>query len=181
MEQPHLDRLEEDKRAGELVVRGLNYRTRHGVPQWESRNDLIANCLRTGSGGSNVQRLMFVDGSSVCTQKITPLEYARAMGLPKSYELPSALGAAYNLIGDGVSPPVIRHLARYIFEPLLGRASETAEPSASEPLHAPWLPQARTPAPEDFRTSRSPGPRRRESPPGRTKRRARARPPSWPA
>ena len=36
MEKPHLDRLEEDKRAGELVVRGLNYRTRNGIPQWES-------------------------------------------------------------------------------------------------------------------------------------------------
>ena len=35
MEKPHLDRLEEDKRAGELVVRSLNYRTRNGIPQWE--------------------------------------------------------------------------------------------------------------------------------------------------
>ena len=89
MEKPHLDRLEEDKRAGELVVRSLNYRTRNGIPQWESRDDLIANCLRTGSGGSNVQRLMFVDGPSICTRKITPLEYARAMGLPRI--LPAAL------------------------------------------------------------------------------------------
>ena len=147
MEKPHLDRLEEDKRAGELVVRGLNYRTRNKVPQWESNSDQIAYCLRTGSGGSNVQRLMFVDGPSICTRKITPLEYARAMGLPKSYELPSARGAAYNLIGDGVSPPVIQHLARYIFEPLLGRASETAKPSAFEPPQAPRLLQARAPAP----------------------------------
>ena len=142
--------------------------------------DLIAYCLRTGSGGSNVQRLMFVDGPSVCTRKITPLEYARVMGLPEFYELPSARGAAYNLIGDGVSPPVIRHLARYIFEPLLGRASETAEPSAFEPPQAPRLPQARRPRPGDFRTSRGLGPRRRESPSGRPKQRARARPPSWP-
>ena len=147
MEKPHLDRLEEDKRAGELVVRGLNYRTRNKVPQWESNSDQIAYCLRTGSGGSNVQRPMFVDGPSICTRKITPLEYARAMGLPKSYELPSARGAAYNLIGDGVSPPVIQHLARYIFEPLLGRASETAKPSAFEPPQAPRLLQARAPAP----------------------------------
>ena len=132
MEKPHLDRLEEDKRAGGLVVRSLNYRTRNGIPQWESRDDLIANCLRTGSGGSNVQRLMFVDGPSVCTRKITPLEYARAMGLPKSYQLPSARGATYDLIGDGVSPPVVRHLARYIFEPLLGRTHAVVEPSGFE-------------------------------------------------
>jgi DNA (cytosine-5)-methyltransferase 1 len=132
MEKPHLDRLDEDKRAGGLVVRSLNYRTRHGIPRWESRNDLIANCLRTGSGGSNVQRLLFVDGPSVCTRKITPLEYARAMGLPESYELPSARGAAYNLIGDGVSPPVIRHLARHVFEPLLEWAQAAAEPAPPE-------------------------------------------------
>ena len=88
MEKPHLDRLDEDKRAGGLVIRSLNYRTRNGIPQWESRDDLIANCLRTGSGGSNVQRLMFVDGPSVRTRKISPLEYARAMGLPKSTSCP---------------------------------------------------------------------------------------------
>ena len=39
MEKPHLDRLEEDKRAGGLVIRSLNYRTRNGIPQWESRDD----------------------------------------------------------------------------------------------------------------------------------------------
>ena len=143
MEKPHLDRLEEDKRAGELVVRSLNYRTRNGIPQWESRDDLIANCLRTGSGGSNVQRLMFVDGPSICTRKITPLEYARVMGLPESYQLPSARGAAYNLIGDGVSPPVIRHLARYIFEPLLGRTRAVVGPSDFEHLLTPPEPPLR--------------------------------------
>jgi DNA (cytosine-5)-methyltransferase 1 len=132
MDKPHLDRLEEDKRAGGLVIRSLNYRTRNGIPQWESRDDRIANCLRTGSGGSNVQRLIFVDGTSVCTRKITPVEYARAMGLPESYQLPSARGATYDLIGDGVSPPVIRHLARYILEPLLGRTHAVVEPSDFE-------------------------------------------------
>ena len=35
MEKPHLDRLDEDKRAGGLVIRSLNYRTRNGIPQWE--------------------------------------------------------------------------------------------------------------------------------------------------
>ena len=49
MEKPHLNRLDEDKRAGGLVIRSLNYRTRNGIPQWESRDDLIANCLRTAA------------------------------------------------------------------------------------------------------------------------------------
>ena len=51
------------------------------------------------------------------------------MGLPESYQLPSARGATYNLIGDGVSPPVVQHLARYILEPLLGRTYAVVEPS----------------------------------------------------
>ena len=86
---------------------------------------------------------MFVDGPSICTRKITPLEYARAMGLPESYQLPSARGAAYNLIGDGVSPPVIRHLARYIFEPLLGRTRAVVGPSDFERLLTPPEPPLR--------------------------------------
>ena len=147
MEKPHLDRLEEDKRAGELVVRSLNYRTRNGIPQWESRDDLIANCLRTGSGGSSVQHLLFVDGPSVWTRKITPLEYARAMGLPESYQLPSARGATYDLIGDGVSPPVVQHLARYVLEPLLGRTHAVVEPSGFERPQALPEPPLRLQAP----------------------------------
>ena len=83
------------------------------------------------------------------------------MGLPESYQLPSARGAAYNLIGDGVSPPVIQHPARYIFEPLLGRARETAEPSAFKPPRAP-LPQG--PAPGRLPDIENSSPRRRESP-----------------
>ena len=65
------------------------------------------------------------------------------MGLPESYQLPSARGAAYDLIGDGVSPPVIRHLARYIFEPLLGRTHAVVEPSAFERPQAPPEPPLR--------------------------------------
>jgi DNA (cytosine-5)-methyltransferase 1 len=62
MNEPHLNRLDEDKRAGRLVVRSLNWRTHDEITRWESSNDLIANCLRTGSGGSNIQRLIFVEG-----------------------------------------------------------------------------------------------------------------------
>ena len=119
MEQPHLDRLDEDKRAGGLLIRSLNSRTRDGIPRWESRPDLIANCLRTAGGGSSIQRLLFVDGTSVRTRKISPVEYARAMGLPDSYRLPAGLTAPYNLIGDGVVVPVVRWLAEHILEPIL--------------------------------------------------------------
>jgi DNA (cytosine-5)-methyltransferase 1 len=119
MDEPHLERLDGDKLACRLMVRSLNWRTRGLVTRWESRDDLVANCLRTASGGSSIQRLLFVDGPSVRTRKISPREYARAMGLPDSYKAPADRTAAYNLIGDGVAVPVVRFLAQHIFEPVL--------------------------------------------------------------
>jgi DNA (cytosine-5)-methyltransferase 1 len=124
MDKPHLDRLNEDKRTGRLVVRSINWRgdrknAGKKVSRWESRPDLIANCLRTASGGSSTQSLLFVEGPSVRTRKISPLEYARTMGLPDSYRLPAGRTASYNLTGDGVVVPVVRYLAEHIFEPIL--------------------------------------------------------------
>ena len=122
MDAPHLERLEDDKRAGRPIVRALNWRGGRGkekITRWESRADLIANLLRTASGGSSIQTLTFVDGDDVRTRKISPTEYARAMGLDADYELPTTHNAVYNLIGDGVCPPAIRFLAQHILEPVL--------------------------------------------------------------
>ncbi len=41
------------------------------------------------------------------------------MGLADDYHLPKRYTEAYHLLGDGVAPPVVRHLAQRIFEPLL--------------------------------------------------------------
>jgi DNA (cytosine-5)-methyltransferase 1 len=126
MDKPHLDRLAEDRRAStanrKLVVRGINWRTRDEITRWESREDLIANCLRTASGGSSIQRLLFVEGNSTRTRKISSAEYAGAMGLGPGYKLPAGRTASYNLIGDGVSPPAVRFLAQHVLEPILRAA-----------------------------------------------------------
>ena len=50
---------------------------------------------------------------------MTPREAARAMGLADDYILPERTTAALKLIGDGVSPPVVRHLAETVIEPAL--------------------------------------------------------------
>lgn len=122
MDRAHLDRLDRDRRAGRLVVRSLNWRTRRKITRWESRPDLIANCLRTAKGGSSIQSLLFVEGPSVRSRKISPREYARAMGLRDSYRLPEGRTASYNLTGDGVVVPAIRCLAEHILEPVLQAA-----------------------------------------------------------
>jgi DNA (cytosine-5)-methyltransferase 1 len=41
------------------------------------------------------------------------------MGLPDGYVLPERYNDAYHLVGDGVAPPVVRHLAEHILEPIL--------------------------------------------------------------
>ena len=46
-------------------------------------------------------------------------ETARLMGLPDTYRLPASYSAACHLTGDGVATPVVRHLAQWLFEPLL--------------------------------------------------------------
>jgi len=41
------------------------------------------------------------------------------MGLPDSYILPEKYNEAYHLTGDGVVVPVVRHLSKFIFEPII--------------------------------------------------------------
>ena len=45
------------------------------------------------------------------------------MGLRDSYKLPENYNEAYHLTGDGVVVPVVRHLAKCIFEPILDCAA----------------------------------------------------------
>ena len=52
------------------------------------------------------------------------------MGLVDSYKLPRSYNAAYHLTGDGVAVPVVRHLARHIFEPIV-EASRAARSEAA--------------------------------------------------
>lgn len=88
----------------------------------EVRFDGIAGCLRTPTGGSSRQTLIEVTGHAIRTRLLSPREAARLMGLPDSYRLPAKYNAAYHLAGDGVVVPVVRHLARNIFEPLIEAA-----------------------------------------------------------
>jgi DNA (cytosine-5)-methyltransferase 1 len=89
------------------------------VQRAEVRFDDISGCLRTPAGGSSRQTIVIVDGSSVKARLITRRETARLMGLPDTYRLPDNYNEAYHLTGDGVVVPVVRHLAHYIFEPIL--------------------------------------------------------------
>ncbi|NCP22807.1 MAG: DNA cytosine methyltransferase [Erythrobacter sp.] len=85
----------------------------------EVRFDGIAGCLRTPSGGSSRQIVIEVKGRRVRSRLMSSREAARLMGMSDKYKLPSAYNEAYHLIGDGVAVPVVDHLARNIFDPLM--------------------------------------------------------------
>ncbi len=126
----------ETAQLGGLAMTGTIYkRTRkeHGikVQRAEIRFDNVAGCLRTPAGGSSRQLIMVVDGQNIRSRLISARETARLMGLPDSYKLPAKYNEAYHLTGDGVVVPVVRHLARFLIEPLL--AEMTADPANALP------------------------------------------------
>ena len=118
-------KVEAATRAGRTMVGGVYRRTRtdsNGVrlQRAEVRFDDVAGCLRTPAGGSSRQVILVVDGERVRSRLISARETARLMGLDDNYRLPANYNDAYHLTGDGVVVDVVRHLARHIFEPLLG-------------------------------------------------------------
>ena len=117
-------KVEHAKQAGCRMVGAIYKRTRldengFKVQRAEIRFDDIAGCLRTPAGGSSRQLILVIDGDCVKSRLISSRETARLMGLPDDYILPDNYNEAYHLTGDGVVVPVVRHLASYIFEPLL--------------------------------------------------------------
>lgn len=87
----------------------------------EVRFDGVAGCLRTPTGGSSRQTIVIVEGKKVRSRLLSPREAASLMGLPETYVLPSRYNEAYKLAGDGVAVPVVNHLSKNIFDPVLQR------------------------------------------------------------
>ena len=119
------------KVSGGRSVGGVYNRTRveDGVKAQRSevRFDGVAGCLRTPGGGSSRQTIMVVEDGRVRSRLISARETARLMGLPDEYPLPRRYNDACHLTGDGVAVPVVRHIAEWIVEPVLGRACSADE------------------------------------------------------
>lgn len=96
------------------------------IVRFEARFDGLSGCIRTPAGGSSRQVILQIDKGRVQTRLMTPREAARAMGLADDYVLPVRATAALKLIGDGVSPPVVRWLAEAVIEPMLARRRAAA-------------------------------------------------------
>ncbi|MCP5399183.1 MAG: DNA cytosine methyltransferase [Sphingomonas sp.] len=135
MSDVNLAKVETAKLAGVRMVGGVYKRTRfhHGikVQRAEVRFDNIAGCLRTPAGGSSRQMILVVEGEKIRSRLISSRETARLMGLPDSYKLPDGYNEAYHLTGDGVAVPVVRHLAKHLFEPIIAHAIAKEDVSAA--------------------------------------------------
>jgi DNA (cytosine-5)-methyltransferase 1 len=136
MSPVNLAKVDAARRAGRRIVGGVYRRTRLDegggkVQRAEVRFDDVAGCLRTPAGGSSRQVIMVVDGLLIRSRLISARETARLMGLADSYRLPRNYNEAYHLTGDGVAAPVVRYLARHIFEPVLGEAAADRQAPAT--------------------------------------------------
>lgn len=128
MSDINMEKVELAKKSGKRMIGCIYKRTRQDefkrkVQRAEVRFDDVSGCLRTPAGGSSRQVVLVVEGDSIQSRLISARETARLMGLPDTYWLPENYNEAYHLTGDGVSVPVVRHLAAHIFEPLLENVS----------------------------------------------------------
>jgi DNA (cytosine-5)-methyltransferase 1 len=84
----------------------------------EVRFDNVAGCLRTPSGGSSRQFLLFVDGPNLKVRSLNAREAMRLMGVPDSYKLPKSQLAGLKIAGDGVAVPVVDWLSEQLLRRL---------------------------------------------------------------
>lgn len=129
MSPANLAKMHAAQAKGAMQVGAIYRRTRADgaggkAQRAEVRFDGLAGCLRTPGGGSSRQFLIFVEGARIRSRLLCGREAARLMGLADEYRLPNRYTDAYHLLGDGVAPPVVRHLAQHIFEPLLEAAAQ---------------------------------------------------------
>lgn len=120
----HQQRIRDIQAQGQSVVGTIYKRGRADATgqirqRVEVRLDGLAGCLRTPSGGSSRQTVVFVTPTETRMRLLTAREAARLMGIHDSYVLPTAYNDAYKISGDGVAVPVVKHLAESIFEPIL--------------------------------------------------------------
>ncbi|MDZ4690595.1 DNA cytosine methyltransferase [Terricaulis sp.] len=120
-------RVESLRESGARAVGAVFRRIRieHGarVQRAEARFDGIAGCLRTPTGGSSRQFLLFIEGQNTRSRLLSPREAARLMGVPEHYPLPASQTQALHLVGDAVCVPVVRWLSHHLLAPLAGAAA----------------------------------------------------------
>lgn len=127
MSGPNQRRVMEARKTGHLEIGALYKRGRpdqYGKirQRAEVRFDGVAGCLRTPSGGSSRQTLLFVKGNETQARLLSSKELSRLMGLNDSFVMPARYNSAYKVAGDGVAVPIVSYLNEHIFLPILRAA-----------------------------------------------------------
>ncbi len=109
-------------------------RMRQGTPRWELRSDGVAGCLRTSSGGSSKQAVVFLGQGDARIRWMTPREYASLMGAP-DYPIDGVKEHhAYSGFGDAVCAPVVEWLSVNYLVPLLASMEVDVIPDKARQL-----------------------------------------------
>lgn len=105
------ERLETAKQlahsTGRTVYLTAYRRMRKGLVCLETRDDGIAGCLRTTSGGSSRQVLIAVLADRVQMRYMTAREYGRLQGVEDSFWIPDNHNVGRYAFGDAVAVPVV--------------------------------------------------------------------------
>lgn len=116
-------RLEELRSRHSVTHRTAYRRMRLGIPRWEMRADGISGCLRTARGGSSKQAVVQVGNNQMRVRWMTPIEYARLMGM-RRLRVDGLLDQhVYSAFGDAVCAPVVEWLTTSYFVPMLQQAT----------------------------------------------------------
>lgn len=112
------ERLEKAKKLarsnGRTVYLTAYRRMRKGLVCLETRDDGVAGCLRTTSGGSSRQVLIAVSADQIQMRYMTAREYGRLQGVEDSFWIPENQSAGRHAFGDAVAVPVIAWIGREI-------------------------------------------------------------------
>ncbi len=132
-------KVERAKATGIRQVGTIYVRSRKGVTgrtrRANVRLDGSASCIVTPNGKSSAQIILTVEGDAVRTRAMTIGEAARLMGLPHTYRMPKGYNAAFQLCGDGVAVPVVRHLADHLLMPLAKSAASWRPRTSTIRIH----------------------------------------------
>lgn len=119
MSPQHRQYIEAFRHKSRFVYRTFYRRRRAEGQRAEVRQDDIAGCLRTVSGGSGRQFLVVAGRGKIKMRSMTAREYARLQGVPDKFAIASDEKTAMSAFGDAVCVPAIEWIARKVLNPLV--------------------------------------------------------------
>jgi DNA (cytosine-5)-methyltransferase 1 len=119
MSAKHRMTVEVLKHGDEVAYRTVYKRVRSEGTRAEVREDELAGCLRTPSGGSSKQIVIAAGQGEIKARWMTAREYARLQGVPDDYPIKVPYIRALWGFGDAVCVPAVSWIARHVLSKLV--------------------------------------------------------------